>query len=119
METIQILETRRIHVPAMIDGKDVTTDWIEGIFDSCDFAYDTRIKVGFINHCVVEARWEANKVIWTISTELGYGNTLDALFTLDERLRRFEDEESGVYSIFELVSIPNYQIIQKFYFKED
>lgn len=103
---------------AMVDGKNVTTDWIEGVFDSITFAYDVRTIVGFIDHCVVQAKWIENKVTWTISRELGNGKPLDALFALDERLRRFEDEEGEVFSKLDMASIPNYQIIQRFYFKE-
>lgn len=103
---------------AMIDGKNVTTDWIESVFDSADNLFDVRTIVGFINRCVVQARWDENKVTWTISRELGYGKPLDALFILDERLRKFEDEEGEVFSELDMASIPNYQIIQRFYFKE-
>ena len=60
-------------VKAMVDGKNVTTDWIESVFDSADFVYDVRTIIGFINRCVVQARWDENKVTWTISRELGYG----------------------------------------------
>lgn len=105
-------------VKAMVDGKNVTTDWIESVFDSDSFAYDVRTIVGFINRCVVEAKWDENKVTWTISRELGYGKPLDALFILDERLRKFEDEEGGVFSKLDMSNIPSFQIIQRFYFKE-
>ena len=103
---------------AMVDGKNVTTDWIESVFDSVDLACDVHLVVGFINRCVVQARWDENKVTWTISRELGYGKPLDALFVLDERLRKFEDEDREVFSELDMASIPNYQITQRFYFKE-
>lgn len=105
-------------VKAMVDGKNVTTDWIEGVFDSVDLACDVHLVVGFINRCVVQARWDENKITWTISRELGYGKPLDALFILDERLRKFEDEEGNVFSKLDMSNIPSFQIIQTFYFKE-
>lgn len=98
--------------PAPIDGKNVTTDWIEDIFDMADFTRDGKCMVGFVSHYPVLVAWSDNYIVW--QAVLGGENCLDVL---EKRLALFEDEESDIYS--ERKRVANNLILQSFYFKED
>ena len=110
------MEEKLIQAP--VDDKNVTTDWLESIFDSDDFARDTCRMVGFICGCVVSARWYANVVDWLISQDMG-GDYVTAMIILEERLRKAESPEQGIYSKIEHSREGRYGIRQKFYFRDE
>ena len=97
---------------AIIDGKNVTTDWIGEVFDMANYTQDGECITGFVSHFPVLAAWDDNYIVW--QTVLGGGLCLDVL---EKRLALFEDEESNIYS--ERKRVANNLILQSFYFKED
>ena len=103
--------------PAMINGKDVTTDWLESIFDNDCVATDGNMMIGFINHKAVQVSWERNKLSWLVSNEFGVGDPTFTLLMLRERLIALETEEQNVFSII-TYDFGGNELRQKFYFKE-
>ena len=103
---------------AFVNEKDVTTDWMESVFDSADVVRDGRKMVGFINHCVVVASWENNVITWEVIaqplTDYCYATLL-----LEQRLKEFETDEQNVYSEIETIGNSRWGFIQSFYFRED
>lgn len=97
---------------AIIDEKNVTTDWIGEVFDAADYTQDGKRMVGFVGHFPVLVAWDDNNVVW--QAVLGGENCLDVL---EKRLALFEDEESNIYS--ERKRVASTLILQSFYFKED
>lgn len=106
-------------IPALINEKDVTTDWMESVFDSDNLVRDTRLVIGLLNHCVVQATWNENSITWLISKELGRGCAKTAYLLLEQRLKEFESIEQNIYSVFEHGDIGKYEIVQHFYFKDE
>lgn len=104
---------------ALINEKDVTTDWIESVFDSDNFVRDTNLIIGMLNHCAVQAVWSSNTITWLVSEKLGRGDSIYAFMLLEQRLRSFESEEQNIYSVMERGDVNKFEIIQRFYFKEE
>lgn len=103
--------------PAMINGKDVTTDWIEEVFDDDCAVKDGNMMIGFINHKAVQVSWERNTLSWIVSNEFGVGDPAFTLLVLRERLIALETEEQNVFSVITKDFGKN-KLRQKFYFKE-
>ena len=97
---------------AIIDGKNVTTDWIGEVFDAADYTQDGKCMVGFVGHFPVLVAWDDNNIVW--QSILGGEDCLDVL---EKRLALFEDEESNIYS--ERKRVARNLILQSLYFKED
>ena len=97
---------------AIIDEKNVTTDWIGEVFDFADYTQDKKCMVGFVEHFPVLVAWNENDIVW--QAILGGGNCLDVL---EKRLALFEDEDSNIYS--ERKRVASNLILQSLYFKED
>ena len=110
------LREKDLH-PAMINGKDVTTDWLESIFDEDCVVKDGNMMIGFINHKAVQVSWERNTLSWLVSNEFGVGDPAFTLLVLRERLMALETEEQNVFSVIK-ESIPFRRLWQDFYFKE-
>ena len=97
---------------AIIDEKNVTTDWIGEVFDRADYTQDGKCIVGFVSHFPMLVAWTSNNIVW--QAVLGGENCLDVL---EKRLALFEDEESNIYS--ERKRVARNIVLQSFYFKED
>ena len=103
-------------IPALLDEKDVTTDWIESVFDDWHLAYGIHRVVGFVSGCLVSSKWYGNTVEWLVLKETG-GDCASAFLILEERLKAFESEEQNVYSEIEHEGEGRYCIFQQFYFR--
>ena len=102
----------------MIDGKDVTTDWLECVFDDAEVIRDYHRVVGFIKHCLVSCSYNDNRIIWEVIDK----HDISAYMILEERLRfleGLEEDHPNVYSVIQHGEVNKWQIIQNFYFKED
>ena len=102
---------------AFLNGKDVTTDWMESVFDS-DVTRDRNTMVGFINHSVVIAHWSDNVVEWEVR-QVGLSDHYYAALLLKNRLIECEDDVQNVFSVLESLGGDKLGLIQRFYFKED
>ena len=103
---------------ALINGKDVTTDWMESIFDSSDVIRYRNKMVGFIHHCPLIAYWGDNTVVWEVMP-IESEDHLSAYILLEDRLNKYENGDGDIYSTIEHGELGRFQIIQHFYFKED
>ena len=71
-------------IPAPIDEKNITSDWIEDIFDNCCFGgKGNNIYVGFIKDCVVLCEYHGNVINWKVESECFNGK--------DERENAFNE----------------------------
>lgn len=102
---------------AMIDEKNVSTDWMESVFDDYP-VQDRNTMVGFIHHCPVIAHWNSNVIVWEVMP-IGWEDHTYAFLLLEQRLKEWENEEQNVYSTIQHGELGKFQIIQSFYFKED
>lgn len=94
-------------IRAYIDEKDVTTDWIDGVFDGLNVIQNGKQAVGFIDESPVYAYWYDNSIVWKCVDK-------DVTKEILIRLKRFEDPESDLFSMCYVLSK---SVIQKFYFK--
>lgn len=78
-------------IPAPLDGKNVTTDWIEELFDEQSALYGSHKMLGFMAGATVQASWCENRLLWTVLD----GDPHDAFRCLDKRyLERYPDADS-------------------------
>ena len=100
---------------ALIDGKDVTTDWIEEVFDNFECIKRKKEFLGYLMGNVLYAVCWGNMITWEILD----GNEKDFAFdVLKHHLEGLESDEQNIYSEIS-ANLKNHTIIQKFYFKED
>lgn len=100
--------------PAPIDGKNVTHDWIEDIFDNQSCLYGKNSMLGYINDEVVLARWEENRLMWEFIKK-SYLNSI-LLSTLIKRLAEHYDLMGDLVEKFDL---QENTLVQSFYWKEE
>lgn len=105
-------------IPAPLDEKNVTTDWIEDIFDDYQYAEcsSRNAAVGFINKCPVYVNWHDNAIFWRV-IENNINNYDETLEIIKIRLKEFEDPQSGLVS--NIQSWGSNCIVQKFYFVDE
>ena len=81
-------------IPAPIDNKNVTTDWICEVFDNGDFVMDDNRIFGFVSRQPAFASWSGNKLKWTIFDADGDKDLLSqAVNMLVSRLDRYKSED--------------------------
>lgn len=78
-------------IPAPLDEKNVTTDWIEELFDDQSALYGKDKMLGFMAGAAVEASWSGNVLHWKVLD----GDGEAAIGRLRQRYgERYPDEES-------------------------
>ena len=103
---------------APIDKKNVSTDWVDDVFDDCECAKSqnkTLCKVcGFVCGELVECTYNLgnNVMYWYIHS--GYKELDDVRKVLKNRLAKYESEENDLFS--EIMDYQNH-FTQIFYFK--
>lgn len=81
-------------IPAPIDEKNITTDWIEDIFEFSSCAQNGNKYVGFINDAPVMCVVEGNSLIWKLITNYSFSwHIQPALEELEKRLRVVDDND--------------------------
>lgn len=104
---------------ALINEKDVCTDWMESVFDSSSVVEHRRMMLGFIWSCVVYAEWQDNTITWRVMQDIGRGDSIGAYYILEERLKALESEDQNIYSTIQHGELGKLELVQSFYFKED
>lgn len=104
--------------PALLDEKDVTTDWIEDVFDQWAYAecHNRPCAVGFVNDCPVFVTWQSNYIVWRI-IENNINNYEETLDVIRERLAAYESPDNGIFSTVESWGCNS--LMQKFYFNDN
>ena len=103
---------------APIDEKNVSTDWVDDVFDDCECAKSQKKSLckmcGFVCGELVECTYHLGDYVmyWYIHSH--YNEIDDVRTELQKRLAKYEGEENDLFS-----EIVNYKthLIQKFYFK--
>lgn len=78
-------------IPAPLDEKNVTTDWIEEMFDDQSALYGKNKMLGFMAGAAMQASWSGNVLRWKVLD----GDRYVAIKRLIELYKeRYPDEES-------------------------
>ena len=82
--------------PACLNEKDVTTDWIEDIFDCQRAVMVSTEALGFIKGVPFRAKWatDNNALLWQAIRPAGS----DVFAELEARLKNFESDDTPLYS---------------------
>ena len=105
-------------IKAPIDEKNVTSNWIEEVFDQSVMI--DNVCTGFIRDCLVTCKYEDNNLYWEVETMFfNIGKDADAAFTeLKKRLKTFADDEGYLIErthIYERKKC----LVQQFFFRQD
>lgn len=102
-------------IPAPIDEKNVTSDWIEDVFDnqSCVWG-EKKSAVGYIDKQPVVAAWSENMLIWGFPITKNLENSVH-LAILRDRLERWDEDNRFI----EHFNVVGNMLIQKFYWKNE
>lgn len=86
-------------IPAPIDEKNVTSDWIEDVFDVCCVGGNHNgTYVGFVNNCVILCEYNGNNIYWTVSEKANSTNSqrYAAFYELKQRLFALDKENENL-----------------------
>lgn len=111
-------------IPAPIDGKNITSDWIEDIFDFSDFVVGGKggkIYTGFVGNRPTNCFIDGNAIFWHIDKfHCGVFNNKSAYDELLKRLKEEDDAEMGDIVVKYDVSMRDELIVmQRFFFKDE
>lgn len=108
------METNKI--PAIIDGKNVTMDWIDEVFDRCECLFNGKQVLGYVDGKPVYAYIEMNRIFWKPVEQVSAQATLNEI---KDRLMYWEDNQSYLFSEFYESNHKNLNYLeQHFYYKE-
>ena len=100
-------------VPAPLDEKNVTTDWIEELFDDQSALYGSHKMIGFMAGAAMQAEWYGNVLKWKVLDGDGYV----AIKRLIERYKeRYPEKESPFIVKYQIYSDA---YVMKFYWKPE
>ena len=101
-------------IPAPIDEKNVTSDWIECVFDNQSCVWGKKSAVGYINGEPVIAAWDSNMLLWKFPITRDLDMSVH-LAILKDRLERWNEERRFV----EHFNVLGNMLMQKFYWKNE
>ena len=119
------MSTSTEKIPAFFDDKDVTTDWIEMVFDDYNCTcggHKGRSYVGFVNECAVLARIHNNSLWWNIMPEQYTEDKVQETYSiLLERLKEYDssDDNTGLYCEYWDLLKHDGCLVQELYFKDN
>ena len=103
-------------IPAPIDNKNVTQDWIEEIFDDGNCTWSGNKCVGFVKGSICGCVFSGNIVAWKIIDEF----TWYAQPSFDELERRLREHDAdGLVVEYFKSRDCEYQLTQRLYFKDE
>lgn len=113
-------------IPAPIDEKNITSDWIDCIFDSCDRIVGGKhsdIYTGFVADLPTNCFINGNAVLWHIDKfHCGVFQLKDAYNELLKRLKALDDvddESTGIVVKYDTSMKEELILMQQFFFKEE
>lgn len=98
---------------APIDGKNVTTDWIEEVLDFQTGLFGKGCVVGFVSESPVIATWSDNVLTWRFPNMVSVQSSKE-LKVLQERLGYYDDLNTDLISEY---SVEGNALIQKFFWR--
>ena len=115
-ESLDAFKKEKEMIPAPIDNKNVTTDWIETIFDSQSCVWgEKRSAVGYINGEPVIAAWDRNLLLWQFSLITSLEDSI-SLAILKDRLNAAHDPDGD---LIETLNVVGNMLMQRFYWKNE
>lgn len=109
-------------IPAPIDEKNITSDWIEDIFDNCCFGgKKNNIYVGFIKNCVVLCEYNDNVINWKVESECFNKEEArkSAFNELRKRLKTIDKESFDLVVKYSPFDKDVTCLTQSFFFKDE
>ena len=110
-------------IKAPIDGKNVTTDWIEEIFDhynavGCTDKYGTERICGYVANTLIESTFfkDYNTIMWRIHSLIA-GKELKSI--KDELTKRLKEHEDPDRELFSEIKDDNDTLWQSFYWRQE
>lgn len=99
---------------APVDGKNVTTDWIESIFDEGNYVQNTKGSeyAGFVSDKLVIAYISDNTIVWR-----AYWYDENTTQEIIKRLEQYETDDSDLYSEMDVAD--GISVTQYFWWKND
>ncbi len=103
------METKQF-IPAPIDGKNLTTDWIEEIFDDYSCLVHGHTFVGFVDGVVCHCTYCANFILWQVNKACAY----------DELISRLKKKDTDSFHVvYDDTMKRNNVLLQKFYWENE
>ena len=104
-------------IPAPIDGKNVTTDWIEEIFDNCgDRVRNGNKFTGFVKGSVCCCQHLSNNLFWHINKDFAE----NAKDSWDELIRRLKEHDTPSLVVkYDESMKDDLLLLQRFFFCAD
>lgn len=104
-------------IPAPIDGKNVTTDWIEEIFDNCgDCVRNGNKFTGFVKGSVCCCQHLSNNLFWHINKDFAE----NAKDSWDELIRRLKEHDTPSLVVkYDESMKDDLLLLQRFFFCTD
>lgn len=107
-------------IPAPIDEKNVTSDWIEDVFDDCVRNGDKF--VGFIGECVVMCECRNYYIDWKVEQECFNRQTskrMETFTELKKRLKNMDEEDQNIVVKYLPFGEGVTALTQQFYFRDE
>lgn len=105
-------------IPAPLDEKNVTTDWIDDIFDDSNCTCNGSTYTGFINDSVCSCLVGRNTIIWKIDKDYAK-DALGSYNELQKRLKVLDGENPGLVVRYDTSMQEQLLLGQRFYWAEE
>ena len=115
-ESLDAFKKEKELIPAPIDGKNVSTDWIQDVFDNQSCVWNGQKAIGFINNHPVLVAWSDNILLWQFPLVTDIEEFGD-LAVLRDRLKIYEDDPDNNFVTKD--SIVGNLLMQKYYWKNE
>lgn len=102
-------------LPAPVDGKSVTHDWIENILDYHTGVWGKRCIVGFVSESPVIVTWSGNMLTWKFPNMTSVQSSKE-LSVLKERLSVYDDANVDLIHKY---SVVGNALIQEFFWNNE
>ena len=116
-ESLDAFKNEKKLIPAPLDNKNVTTDWIEEIFDFQTCIYGKKMAVGFIADEPVIAAWTVNTIIWSFPSLVM--TCIDGTKPLEELRKRLSVYDDANTELKHEYCVIGNLLMQKFYWNKD
>ena len=115
-ESLDAFKKEKELIPAPIDGKNVSTDWIQDVFDNQSCVCNRDMMIGFINDAPMLVTWSSNILLWKFPIATSIEDSGD-LAVLRDRLKIYEEDPDNKFVTKD--SIVGNLLMQKYYWKNE
>ena len=104
-------------VPAPIDEKNITSDWIEEIFDDCNCTHFGRMLTGFVAGSACSCIYQKNNIYWEIHKFF----CVEESKAYNELIRRLKEQDVVPYIVVKYDDSLSKELMlkQSFFFVEE